>query len=315
MKLYQKYILFVLIFIIISVIYIFTGNGFSINNSSFVILHLRFPRYLLAIMTGAILAFSGAMIQGVLRNPLADPYLLGISGGAVLGNAIAGLIVPGNVPLSILLSFIGGFSAFAATLFISGLWKGNRQYSTIIAGIMTGTFSSSAVALIYVFSKKGPGEYFYAIMGTLNVMFYRNLIPLYLLIIAVLLLLIFIMLMLSKEMDVISSGYDIAETSGISVRRTVYTSLTISAFLVSAVVAFAGVIGFVGIMVPHLIRRLSPAKHLHIYLLSLLGGAILLLFADVIVRNVFVFEIPVGIITSLIGIPFFIYVLKKGNND
>ena len=92
-------------------------------------------------------------------------------------------------------------------------------------------------------------------------------------------------------------------------------SLTISAFLVSAVVAFAGVIGFVGIMVPHLIKQLSPAKHLHIYLLSLLGGAILLLFADMIVRNVFVFEIPVGIITSLIGIPFFIYVLKKGNND
>lgn len=311
MKLIYRYAIAIVFLLVSAFIYIIVGRYMNVSIIPNIITGIRIPRLILAFITGAVLASGGAVMQGVLRNPLADPYLLGISGGAVLGSAIAHILVPGNIILSVFMSFAGGFAIFMLTLFISGIWKGNRQYSMIIAGIMTGTFASSAVALLFIFSNRGAAEYFYTVMGTLNIVFISRHSWLYAAAVIMILAAQWILVWKSREMDIISSGYDIAMTSGINVKRTLYLTMILTAFSVSLTVAFTGIIGFVGIMVPHIVKRFMPSKHFHIYIMSMICGSILLIGADFIVKNVFVYEIPVGIITALMGIPFFIYVLKR----
>lgn len=311
MKLIYKYITALFILAAIAYLYIILGRGMTFNVSSDILIGIRLPRLILAIITGAALASGGAVMQGILRNPLADPYLLGISGGAVLGSAISHMLFPGNIILSVILSFAGGFSIFMLTLLIAGIWKGNRQYAMVIAGIMTGTFASSAVALLFIFANRGASEYFYTVMGTLNIIFINKHLWLYIGTGVLILVSLFILILKSREMDIISSGYDIALTSGINVRKTMYMTMILTAFTVSMTVAFTGIIGFVGIMVPHIVKRFTPSRHFHIYIMSMICGSILLTMADFAVKNMFPYEIPVGIVTSLLGIPFFIYVLKR----
>ena len=311
MKYFLKYASLLFILTLIGVLYIILGRHGSISLNESIIISIRLPRLILAIMTGAVLASTGALMQGLLRNPLADPYLLGISGGAVLGHSLSYIIFPGNLIFAIIMSFAGGFTAFASTIFLAQLWKGNREYSMIISGIMISTFSSSAVALIFIFSQRNISEYFYTIMGSLNIIFLRDYMLIYMLLLGIIAVVMILLVLKSRELDIVSAGYEVGLTSGINVKRTMYLTLILSAFAVSVVVAFAGIIGFVGIVVPHLVRKITDARHFHIFLMSLLLGSILLTGADFIVKNIFVQEIPVGILTSLLGIPIFIYILRR----
>ncbi|MDY6787905.1 MAG: iron ABC transporter permease [candidate division WOR-3 bacterium] len=309
-----KYLVMFLLIVCLSGIYLTIGSQWRFDTSSSIILSIRLPRLILALITGSVLALSGAIMQGILQNPLADPYLLGISGGAVLGTTVAGILFEGNIIVSVLFSFMGGLGAFFLTLFIAGISGGNRRYAMIIAGILIGSFASAGVAVLYIVFRQGISSFFYTVMGSLNRVFITGYIPLYITVCAIIVLLVMYLVSRAKRMEIISSGSDIAETSGIEVKKEILSSLVITAFIVSAVVAFTGIIGFVGIMVPHIVRRFVPMKFFHVYMFSLLGGALLLTGSDLIAKSVMSAEIPVGVITSLLGIPFFIYILKRGQD-
>ncbi len=314
MKIRNKYFLISLVFIIISLLHIFLNRNFSLLNNNFILLNFRLPRYILAITAGGVLAISGAIMQGILQNPLADSYLVGISGGAVLGNTIASIMFPGNIIISVVFSFIFGYIAFSIVLIISSFANVNKNYAMIIAGILISSLCSSIVTILYIVSAKTSVELFYTVMGTLNIVFLRDYIYLYIAILIIIFVSVIYIIMKSKEMDIISSGYEIAFTSGVNYKRDKNIFLFISAFIVSLLIAFTGIIGFVGIMVPHIIKRFIPFKYIHIFIFSFIGGGILLLFSDFIAKNFTSFEIPIGVITSLIGIPFFLFILRENKN-
>ena len=314
MKIHYKYLLFILSLMIISFFHIFYGKNFSFITDRFILLHFRLPRYIFAFIAGGVLAISGALMQGLLQNPLADGYLVGIAGGAILGNTIASILFPGNLLLSVIISFIFGYIMFVIVLLISSLSSNNSRYSMIISGIMISSFSSAIVTILYIVSKKTSIELFYTIMGTLNIVFLQKYIVLYIVSIVLIIIGIIYIILHSKEMDIIASSYDIAYTSGIEVKKIANIFFIIAAFIVSVIIAFTGIIGYIGIVVPNIIKRIVPSKYIHIYILSLLGGATLLLFSDFIVKSFTNFEIPVGVVTSIIGIPFFIFLLR-GNRE
>lgn len=277
-----------------------------------VILDFRLPRIIIAVITGGTLAVCGGLMQGILQNPLADPYLLGISGGAVLGAVISSVLFKGNIIASVLLSFLFGNAAFFATLLLSGL-SSNRRYAMIISGIMISSLTGAVVVILHVLSSRSSVQLFYTLMGSLNVVIMKTYTWLYIVIGAVVLLLLIYIGIKSRELDVIASGSDIAYTSGIDVRKVTLSVLLASSFAVSAVVSFTGIIGFIGIMVPHIVRRFVPLKHIHIFAVSFIGGAAMLLLSDFGARAFTVSQLPVGVITSILGIPFFLYLLRGRN--
>lgn len=304
MKLLSKYIIAFLLLAGACAVYALRGSP-----PLSIILDFRIPRIMIAVITGGTLAVCGALMQGILQNPLADPYLLGISGGAVLGAVISSTLFQGNIIVSVLLSFAGGITAFLATMLLSGM-SGNRKYSMIISGIMISSLTGALVVVIHVLSSRNSVELFYTLMGSLNVVLIRAYYPVYTGIAAFVLLLVVFIIVKSRELEIISSGHDIAFTSGIDVKRIALSTLIAASFAVSAVVAFTGIIGFIGIMVPHIIRRFVPVRHMHIFILSFLGGAVMLILSDMGARMFTVSQIPVGVITSILGIPFFLYILR-----
>lgn len=305
-----KIFLIVLLFIISSAAYLLIGRGMKYDGGAGVILQLRAVRLIAAVSAGGILAFTGALIQGLLQNPLTDPYILGVSGGALLGSAFSSVFFRGNPIASVLFSFLFGFSAFLCTLLISKAVKGDRLYSMIVSGIMVSIFTSSSVVLLHIFSGRGAVELFYSLMGSLNIVIIERFALFYIVLLILLAGLIIFLFMRSARMDVMSAGYEVAFTSGIDYRKEFALNLIISSFLVSVVVSFTGIIGFIGIMVPHIAKRIVKPRFAEIYSVSFIFGAMLLLAADFAAKNFTSFEIPVGVITSLAGIPFFIFLLR-----
>ena len=274
---------------------------------------LRMPRILMAACIGAGLATSGVIMQAIVKNPLADPYILGVSSGASLG-ATAAILLGIGVSLGEnfvgISAFIGAFAISLAIVFIANMGGRANAVKLLLAGMALSAVCSAFSSFIVYFAndKDGIQSITYWLMGsmagakwsTLQVMIPMSIvIP-------------FFFYTQSKILNLMLLGDDTAVTLGVDLHRYRQTYLLVSALLVGFAVYAAGMIGFVGLIVPHVSRMLVGADHRRLLPIAALSGAIFLVWADVLCRIIIPqTELPIGILISMIGAPCFIYLMVK----
>jgi len=277
----------------------------------FVINDLRLPRMIIAILVGAALALSGLLVQGVIRNPLASPDILGITSGASLAVVILSIVWP-NVPTHIIptAALIGGFTA-AAILLLFAKHLLNRPATFALVGIaLTALFGAAIDYLLTV----NPLQINTAMLWLTGSVWGRNWqhIPL---ISSWLLVLIPIGVLMAYRLDLLGLGDDMATNLGTSVNKVRLVSLIVAVCLASSAVSVAGSIGFVGLIAPHLARSILGHRHILLIPAVLVIGAILVVSADLFARIIMPpLELPAGVLTAFIGAPYFIYLLSRYKN-
>ncbi|WP_299685223.1 iron ABC transporter permease [uncultured Tateyamaria sp.] len=276
-----------------------------------IVWEIRFPRALLAMMVGAGLAMVGASLQAVTRNPLADPHLLGISSGGAFG-AILALLHTGlflgllTVPF---LAFLGALGATAIVLVVSRFAEATSADRLVLAGVAVSfIIMSGANVLIFLGDPRATHTVVFWMLGGLGLAQWSQLIyPL-----AILLVCGVWLVSRASALNAMTVGDETASTLGIPVARFRLTVFVIGAMITGVMVAFSGIIGFVGLMVPHVVRMFVGGDYLRVLPGSALVGAIFLLWADIAARTVMAPEdIPIGIVTGLVGGVFFIWLLGR----
>ena len=274
-----------------------------------VISDLRLRRVFTAFLVGAALASGGVACQAVLRNDLADPYILGISGGASLGAALA--ILSGAVVHSVWAlpggAFCGALAALALVLLPAR--SGDTGTKVLLSGVIMGAVCSSLLmVLISVMGNTKLNSIVWWILGDLSGREDALLIPAAILTAGGLAVLI----MLSRETNALSIGSEFAHGYGIAPGRVILLLLGTASLLAATAVSLAGIIGFAGLIVPHIARRLVGAEHRKLYPAAFFTGGLFLVLCDLVSRSVFpAQELPVGVITSLTGGPFFLWLLYR----
>lgn len=294
------------------------GPGAGGQGEGLIIWQIRMPRILVGALVGATLAASGAVMQGLFRNPLADPGLVGVSSGAALG-AVA-TIVLGSALLGPLAASLGAYAlpfaafvgAFISTLALYAIaTRGGRTHiaTMLLAGIALGAFSGAATGLlVFTSTDQQLRDITFWSLGGLGGASWGKLAVAGPLMALVLLALPF----LGRGLNVIVLGEAEAFHLGVHVQRLKFAAIFLVALATGAAVATSGVIGFVGIVVPHLLRLVMGADHRPLLPASALGGAILLLLADMVARTIAApAELPIGILTAAIGAPFFLWMLLR----
>ena len=292
--------------------FLFYKLGFGeVQNSQLIqniIVEIRFPRVVASILIGASLAISGVAFQSMFRNPLVSPGILGVLSGASFGAAL-GMIIFKNFILIQASSFIFGVVAVSIALFISMFNKQNQVILLILGGVVSSAFFSSLLSI----TKYMADPYnqlpaiVYWLMGSLALIDKQTI---YIVTIPILLG-ILLMIFLSKYLNILSLGDEEARSLGINVKLIRFIFIITATFISALTVVLAGMIGWVGLVIPHIARMLFGSNNILIVPVTALLGAIYLLIIDNISRMLFSVEIPIGILTSLIGIPFFAYALKN----
>ena len=290
------------------------GHGTDISTS--ILWKIRLPRTVLIVLTGAALGGSGATYQGLFRNPLADPFLIGVASGAALGAVIAMSVKWPYSFWGLLAIPMAAFIAALLTVFIVyNLARVGRTVPTtslILAGV---AFSSFATSLTSFLMLRSTGEVRRALgwlLGGASQSGWTAILA----IAPYLVIGLGILVFSGHALNLLQFGDDQAQQLGLNVTRTKRILLIASSLSTAAAVAFSGIIGFIGLVVPHLIRLWFGPDYKRLLPLSILGGAASLLISDVIARVVIApQEIPVGIVTSLAGAPFFLWVLRRSKNQ
>ncbi|MFC1919035.1 FecCD family ABC transporter permease [Chloroflexota bacterium] len=277
-----------------------------------IILQLRLPRILMAVITGLSLGVAGAVMQGVLRNPLVSPYTLGLSAGAACGAGIAialgiGIFGSGRY-LIVANAFIFSLLTMMLVFGISRI-KGTSIETLILGGVALGYLFSATISILkYISDAEALHELVFWLMGGLHTARWEIVLVLF----PVTIILIALAMRYSWDLNVMSSGEEVAASLGIKVSRVRITSLTLSALLTASVIAFTGIIGFIGLVSPHICRAILGSDHRFLIPASGLMGALILLVSDTVCRTMIQpTEVPVGILTSFIGVPFFLYILMR----
>jgi iron complex transport system permease protein len=278
-----------------------------------VIVHIRFPRLMVGIVVGAALATAGAVYQGLLRNPLADPYILGNSSAGTFGALVATIL---NFHFTYTLYIFSIGASFLSMFLVYRLATTNGRtpiQTLILAGVVSSTFFSALVLLLFTLFRRESFSVLFFMLGSLAIGRASNLILISgVLVFAGLLISVY----LARDIDALSSGEEDALHLGIPIERVKQILFFSSSLLVGSSVALAGSIGFVGLIVPHILRLLLGPAHRRLIIGSALGGAFFLVTMDLLARTLFSpLEVPVGVFTSLCGAPFFIYLLKRKQRE
>lgn len=271
---------------------------------------IRLPRVVLGALVGASLAVSGAAYQGVFRNPLADPYLLGVSAGAGLGATLA--IVQGGAGLPFvvpLLAFGGGLLAVAATYALGNTVGGGRTSAVIVlAGVAVAAFFSAVQNFVQQRFDDSLLAVYSWMLGRLSTNGWTDVV----MVLPPVALSWALLLLHRRTLDVLAVGDVEAASLGVDVARVRLTLVLVATLGTTSVVAVSGLIGFVGIIVPHAVRIVFGASHRLLLPLSMTFGAAFLVLADVVARSaVAPAELPIGVVTAMVGAPFFLVVLRR----
>lgn len=284
----------------------FTGEKIS-DRYSVVLFNLRLPRILLAMLVGAGLASAGVAMQGLFRNPMASPYVVGVSSGSSLGAALALLIFPAilSVPL---LAFVFGIGTISLVYRIS--WRRGKipVETLLLAGIAVGFFFSALTSLLMYTAAESLHRLIFWIMGGFWNRSWKDLIV----------ALPFVgfgipaIFFFARDLNILQLGEESAAHLGVEVERVKKILLILASLITASAVSVSGVIGFVGLIIPHITRLLIGPDHRLLIPLAALVGGIFLVWCDTLARTVIApVELPVGIITACFGAPFFIYLLIK----
>ena len=272
-----------------------------------IILKLRIPRTLLALLSGAALGTGGTILQCLFRNPMADPYVMGLSSGAAFGVSI-GIISGITHPLLIQLSsFSGAMASVFLVLIFAGIAGGQGNSLVILlSGIAVSLFFSSFMSLIMYLNHDQAEKIIFWTFGSFSGASWNKVSS----IIWVILPGLVVLLMQWKNLNLLSQGDEAARSLGINPKRIRIFLLVITSLITAVTVSVTGIIGFVGLMIPHALRMITGPNHKTLLPLSALGGALFLVVSDIISRIILSpAEIPVGIITSLIGAPYLLFII------
>ncbi len=274
-----------------------------------VLFNVRMPRILLACMVGCCLSAAGAAYQGIFQNPMASPDILGASQGAAFGAALA-ILLRASGRMTTISAFVFSIITVAAVWLVSKRAKGKKIVGLILSGIMISSLFSAGTSFIKLVAD--PSDQLpaitYWLMGSLAGAQKKDVA------FAALPMLIGLtpMLLLRYRLNILTLGDEEARTMGVNVTRLRLAMILCATLVTASAVAVSGTIGWVGLVIPHLSRRLVGNNYRHLMPASMLFGALFLLIVDNVSRNLFATEIPLGILTAFIGAPFFLYLITKG---
>ena len=282
-----------------------TGN--TENAAARIFLYARLPRTCGCLMAGMALAVSGAVIQAVLANPLAAPNIIGVNSGAGLMVALSCALMPYSAAARPLMAFLGALAGVLLVLFLAER-TGAARITLVLAGVAVSSMFSAGIDAVVTFVPDALNGYSDFRIGGLDNLSMERLWPALCVLIPALLGCV----MLASEMDVLLLGADTARSLGLNVKRTRLILLTLAAALAGGAVSFCGLLGFVGLIVPHFMRRLVGEESRILIAACALGGAGFLTVCDVLSRTVVApYELSVGIVLSLVGGPFFLWLLLR----
>lgn len=277
-----------------------------------IILEIRLPRVILAGIVGAALSVAGATYQGLFRNPLADPYLIGVAQGASLG-AVIGFLLPSHwhgIGLGIipLLAFAGALASVSIVYGISRVGRMLAVTRLILAGVALGALLSAIVSYLTITSGEKIHGIIFWLMGSFSLSQWSEIrIALPVVAAGVIVIMIY-----SRSLNLIQLGEEQAQQLGINVERLKVILLGAATLITAAAVSFVGIIGFVGIIIPHMVRLIWGPDYRFLLPLSVLTGGVFLIVADIAARTIMApSEIPVGVFTAACGAPFFLYLLRQ----
>lgn len=295
---------------------LFNNNFFTVDwkkSTEMIVWNLRVPRVILALLGGAGLSLVGILMQALTKNSLASPYILGISSGASTGAVIS--IVLGSFWGVSFSPGIGAFIFGTFTAFLVFYLAGNGGYSStklVLIGVAVSSLFSGVTTFLVTTAKNESqlrGAMFW-ISGSLAGARWENLMTLFL----VLLMSTILVIIRYRELNILIAGDELAETLGVDVRRLRFFIVVISTFLTGFIVSATGVIGFVGLVIPHISRGLVGSNHKRLIPCAIVLGALFLLGTDTLTRMIFkTQEIPIGVVTSMLGAPFFMSMLRKNS--
>ena len=286
-------------------------SNLFIKSNRLLVFHLRFPRILADFTVGAGLSIVGLSFQILVRNPLADPYLFGISGAAALGYIIGNIFLSGVY--SYILSFVlSAFTVFFVLVFSLRNNRSDTSSTMILTGVAIGFFYSSIIAVMSIFlSARFVKNIFLWYLGdTTNLTLNDSVISLF-----VVSFLVLVMFLDAEKLNIYRIGDEFAESSGVDTKRLIYRQYLIGSLITAIVVSKCGAIGFVGLIVPHIVKMLFGSDNKLNFILTYFLGGIFLIVVDTAVKSIaYPMEIPIGVITAMIGSPFLILLMRKFSN-
>ena len=290
---------------------VLAGKSGPDNAAATIIWQIRLPRVILAAFVGGTLALGGLVFQALLRNPLAEPYILGISGGSAIGAILAMLLGLSYFPGVTVLSFTGSLLVLAFVTVLAGTTRGNTMLSRdslLLGGVMMNAFCAAVIMFLISMTRSFQVQHIlYWLMGDLATM-QKEQMPILLLVLPCFV----VIFILARPMNLLLLGRETAAAMGINVKNIVLLLLVITSLMVSIIVSLSGLVGFVGLVIPHIFRLLLGPDHRLLVPSCLLGGAAYLILCDLLARVLpSSGELPVGIITALIGAPLFIVLLLR----
>jgi len=292
------------------------GGGSEKIPGEYIILNIRLPRILLGFLVGASLAVAGVSFQGLMQNPLADPYTIGVSSGAAVGAALAFLLPASSGLLSILTIPLLGFLGGGATLFVvyqmARIGGKVPVITLLLAGVVVSSFLSAVISVIMLFAGEALRGIFFWLAGGLAAKGWLHVLiisPYFILGGALL-------FYYTRDLNVLLMGEEAALSLGVEVEKVKRNILLAASLVTAAAVSVSGMIGFVGLIIPHATRMIVGPDHRFLLPAAAVAGGIFLIWADIVARVILVpSEIPVGIITAFLGAPFFMYLLRKRRHD
>lgn len=302
----------------LEVIKVLLGGGDELTQQ--LVLELRLPRIGMAVLTGAMFAAAGTMMQGVIRNPLASPDVIGVGAGAGLAVTLFLLVWPDipNMPNGLislpLVASVGAWLGFGLVLLLSKEWRSDHSSNALhpvrlaLVGVAVAAALGAAQQLVLVRAPDGLGTALSFLVGTVYGADFSSLLR----ILPWALCLLPLALLCARALDLLGLGDDVARSLGTRVQQARLFCLSVAVALAGTAVAGAGILGFVGLLAPHLARFLVGARHLRLLPVAMLLGAFLVLIADTLGRALLPpIEVPAGIFTTLVGAPYFLYVLRR----
>lgn len=274
-----------------------------------VVLDVRLPRILTSAIVGGGLAIAGVVFQGILLNPLADPYTLGVSAGAAFGASLAILLNISfmgtwSVPA---LAFLGAMSTLMFVLYLSSSSGGFSSNNLILSGIIVAAILSAGISFFKYIADEQVSIIIFWLMGSFGSKTWAD--------VSITLICVclgfVVFLFYSRDLNLMSLGNRTASSLGVDTQRVPLILLAVASLVSAVCVSVSGIIGFVGLLVPHMMRTVTGPDNQKLIPVSFLAGAILLLGADTLTRAVLPNEIPIGVLTALIGGPFFCYIFRK----
>lgn len=286
---------------------LFGGGADSMLDT--IVWQIRFPRVLLAALVGATLSLGGLVFQALLRNPLAEPYILGISGGSAIGAIIGILAGLSRFPGVSFTAFLGSIATLLLLLIMSSGQSILKKNTLLLSGVMVNAFCGAIIMFLVSMTQDSRlHNIIFWLMGDLSMSDIGQVG-----ILALTLLPCFIIIFLySHSMNLLLMGNEMAQTMGVNIKRVTTILLVVTSFMVSSTVCHCGLLGFVGLVMPHLLRLILGPDHRVLVPACILGGGAYMVICDLLART---FpqqgEMPAGVITAMIGAPLFIYLLKR----